>query len=224
MTVSAPLKQTPPTKTKVAQKGNRLVALLQIVAWQMIALLVVEGVLYWAGLGEEDIYKLDRTIGFKHFPDKRVTWRSEGFSQSYFDADGMRDPGLTVEKPAGVYRVALLGDSMVEGLQVPVEQTFGQLVERQINKDSAAVGKKIQVVNFANSGYSTAQEYLELKDKVFKYHPDLVVLGYMSDMLRNWSPPDQTITNVRPYALRSRQKYARHRQLTGCHMDENASR
>ena len=202
MTVSAPLKQAPSTQSKAVSKGNRFFAVLQIIAWQMIALLVVEGVLYWAGMGEEDIYKLDRTIGFKHFPNKRVTWRSEGFSQSYFDADGMRDPGLTLEKPAGVYRVALLGDSMVEGLQVPVEQTFGQLVEKQINKDSASIDKNIQVVNFANSGYSTAQEYLELKEKVFKYHPDLVVLGYMSrDMFENWSPPDQTITNVRPYAL-----------------------
>jgi hypothetical protein len=150
-------------------------------------------------MGEEDIYKLDRTIGFMHFPNKRVTWRSEGFSQSYFDADGMRDPGLTVTKPAGVVRVALLGDSMVEGLQVPIEQTFGKLIEKKLN----AEGKHhVQVLNFANSGYSTAQEYLELKSKVFKYQPDIVVLSYMSrDMFENWSPADQTITNVRPYAL-----------------------
>ncbi len=155
--------------------------------------------LYWTGLGEQDIYKLDRVIGFKHFPDKRVTWRSEGYSQSYFDSDGMREPGLTIAKPAGVYRVALLGDSMVEGLQVPIDQTFGKLIEPKLSKDT---GRNVQVINFANSGYSTVQEYLQLKDKVFKYKPDLVVLGYMSrDMFENWSPPDATLTNVRPVAV-----------------------
>ncbi len=122
-------------------------------------------------MGEEDIYKLDSTLGFQHFPNKRVTWRSEGFSQSYFDADGMRDPGLTIAKPANVYRIALLGDSMVEGLQVPIEQTFGKLIEKKLNQSGK---RSVQILNFGNSGYSTAQEYLQLKQKVFKYQPDLV--------------------------------------------------
>jgi hypothetical protein len=203
MTVSAPVRTKAPVPAKSTRRpekpGKRIAVIAVIIVWQLIALLFVEGILYCAGLGEEDIFQLDRKIGFTHFPNKRVTWRSEGYSQSYFDSDGMRDPGLTIAKPAGVYRIALLGDSMVEGLQVPIEETFGKQVEKQL---SGNIGRPIQVLNFGNSGYSTAQEYLQLQRKVLKYKPDLVVLGYMSrDMFENWTPPDQSITNVRPFAL-----------------------
>ena len=178
MTVASPpriIAETPAVARK--KPGNLRATILAVVAWQVVALLFVEGILYWSGLGEEDIYKMDKSVGFRHFPNKRVTWRSEGYSVSYFDADGMREPGLKIEKPAGVYRIALLGDSMVEGLQVPIEQTFGKLVEKRLNGES---NRSVEILNFANSGYSTVQEYLLLKEKVFKYHPDLVVLGYMN--------------------------------------------
>ena len=43
----------------------------------------------------------------------------------------MREPNLTIAKPVGTYRIAVLGDSMVEGLQVPIEETFGQKFSRR---------------------------------------------------------------------------------------------
>jgi hypothetical protein len=174
--------------------------LLPFVLWQVIALLFCESVLFCAGLGEEEIFKFDKKLGFRHFPDKLVTWRSEGFSRSYFNADGMRDPGLTIAKPANTLRIALLGDSMTESLQVPFDQSWGQLIQEQIG---SVDGKKVQVVNFGNSGYSTTQECLLLEEKVFKYQPDLVVVAYSSrDILENWAPPDETLSNVRPAAMK----------------------
>jgi hypothetical protein len=175
--------------------------LLPYVLWQVIALLLCELVLACAGIGEEEIFKFDKKLGFRHFPDKAVTWRSEGFSHSYFNSDGMRDPGdLTIAKPANTLRVALLGDSMTESLQVPFEQSWGRLVQEKIGPVD---GKKVEVVNFGNSGYSTTQECLLLEEKVFKYQPDLVIVGYSSrDMMENWAPPDETLSNVRPAALK----------------------
>jgi len=204
MTVSAPIRRPPQAQTlpPVNERQSvfaRLKVIAPFIVFQLLALLLVEGVLYSVGLGEEDIYKFDKQLGFMHFPNKRVTWRSEGFSQSYFNDDGLRDePNLTMAKPPGVYRIALLGDSMVEGLQVPSEQTFGKLLESKLRQDSA----NVQVINFGNSGYSTAQECLLLSRKVLQYHPDLVVLGYTNrDMFENWTTPDQTLTNVRPMAV-----------------------
>ena len=200
----APPQLNPTTATKplgaVSAKKKWWVSALPIVGWQIGALLFVELVLYGAGIGEEEIFKFDKQLGFRHFPDKLVTWRSEGYARSYFDADGMREVGLTIAKPANTLRVALLGDSEVESLQVPIEKTFGQLIEKNIG---AVNGKNVQVLNFGNSGYSTTQECLILEDKVFKYQPDLVILGYSNrDMVENWSPPDETVSNVRPAALK----------------------
>lgn len=179
-------------------RRNYLSLALKIVGWQLVAVVVVECTLALAGLGEEEIFKLDPTFGFVHMNNKHITWRSEGYSKSYFGSDGMREPGLTIQKPANTYRVALLGDSMVESLQVSIDETFGRQIERKVT----SAEKPVQVLNFATSGYSTAQEYLQLKQKVLKYDPNLVVVFYNHrDLFENWAPPDQTLTNVRPYAL-----------------------
>jgi len=199
MVASTPANKTTAVKPAPTPQRSKWRSVPAFVSCQLVAILFVEFVLCLAGLGEEEIFKFDSTIGFRHMPSKRVTWRTEGFAQSNLDADGMREPGLTIAKPPDTYRVAVLGDSMVEGFQVPVEQTFGALAAKEL---SPIDGKQVQVLNFGTSGYSTAQEYLQLKRQVFKYKPDLVLLCYNSrDVFENWSPPDQVITNVRPAAV-----------------------
>lgn len=171
----------------------------QILAWQLMAFLLVEASLFVAGLGEEEIYKIDPVLGFKHMHNKKVTWRSEGFATSFFDSHGLREPGITIAKPAGTLRIALLGDSLTESLQVPVEQSFGIQIQNQLSKE---LGRPVQVLNFGTSGYSTVQEYLQLKNQVLNFHPDLVLLCYNNrDCFENWSPPDEVLTNVRPAAI-----------------------
>jgi hypothetical protein len=197
-TLTQPPKSTTPPIGK-NKKPNKLAWLGQVLVWQVIALLLVELMLSWAGLGEEEMFALDAELGTKHMSNKHITWRSEGFARSYFDANGMREPNLTIAKPQGTYRIAMLGDSMVEGLQVPVEKSFGQILQEDINQSNH---NKVQVLNFGTSGYSTAQEYLQLKKQVFKYQPDIVIAFYNSrDIFENWSSPDETITNLRPNAL-----------------------
>ncbi|MBI2809644.1 MAG: SGNH/GDSL hydrolase family protein [Candidatus Melainabacteria bacterium] len=199
MVVSTPQKQIQSAPAKATQLKRWPKTLALVVFWQALALLLCEVVMASAGLGEEEIFRLDREIGFKHIPNKRIFWKQEGPGvYSYFNADGMREPNLTIAKPAGTYRVAVLGDSLVEGLQSPIEKTFGYKMGEELTQK---LHRPIEVLNFGNSGYSTAQEYLQLK-KVWKYSPDLVLMGYSNrDIFENWSPPDETITNVRPYAL-----------------------
>src|SRR5437868_2662617 len=93
---------------------------VKIIAWQLVAIFVVELSLSMAGLGEEEIFKLDPVLGFRHMSNKKVTWRSEGFATSYFNEDGLRESLVTVAKPAGTFRVIILGDSLAESLQVPI--------------------------------------------------------------------------------------------------------
>jgi hypothetical protein len=190
---------TTPSSNKAPKKAGWVKTVALIAVWQVVALGLVEAVMASAGLGEEEIFRLDKEIGFTHIPNKRIYWKQEGPGiYSYFDADGMREPNLTVAKPAGTYRIAVLGDSLVEGLQSPIDKTFGYRIGQELTRK---MHRPIEVLNFGNSGYSTAQEYLQLK-KIWKYSPDMVLLGYSNrDIFENWSPPDETITNVRPYAL-----------------------
>jgi lysophospholipase L1-like esterase len=179
------------------QRKSWLSKVFPYLLWQIIAILLVEFILFAGGIGEEEIFKLDKELGFIHMQNKRITWKQEGFAQSYFNHDGMREPNLSIEKPAHTYRVAFLGDSIIESLQVPIEKSFGQIIQNDLSQKG-----NIQVINFGTSGYSTAQEYIQLKRQVLKYKPDLIILGYNSrDMFENWSPADQVITDVRPIAV-----------------------
>jgi hypothetical protein len=199
-TLRQPTKQ-PATQDRGSSGRPRwIVGVAFFLLCQCAAILFVEGILYCTGLGEEEIFRFDSDIGFVHMTNKRITWRTEGFAQSYLDADGMRQPGLTIARPANTFRVAVLGDSMVEGLQVPLAQTFGEIIAHRL---SPFDHKQIQWLNFGTSGYSTVQEYLQMKRQVMKYQPDLIILCYNSrDMFENWSAPDQVVTNVRPFAIK----------------------
>lgn len=191
-------RQTDKTQSDSKRQSGWLPKLAVVLFWQLLAVLFVELVLFSAGLGEEEIFKFDSDLGTRHMTGKRVSWRTEGYAQSYFDTNGMREAQVTVNKPAGTYRIALLGDSLTEGMQVPVENTFGQILQRQLSRND----KPVQVLNFAVSGYSTVQEYVQLKKQVLAYQPDLVVVCYNNrDMFENWAPPDQVLSNVRPLAL-----------------------
>lgn len=201
MTASLTKPETPPARrTLKKRRGLPWKLILQVLACQVVALLVVEAVLSWTGIGEEEIFRFDKEMGFVHIPNKRITWRSEGFATSCFDANGLRESGITVAKPANTVRVALLGDSLTEGLQVNYDDSFAHLLQQQLGEQLQ--GKQLQVINFACSGYSTTQELLLLEKQVLSFKPDLVLACYNNrDMIENWSTADQVITNVRPSAV-----------------------
>ena len=71
-----------------------------------------------------------------------------------FNADGLRDRTRPHEKPDGVRRVVVLGDSVTLGAQIRRDQAFPQLLEARL----AAAGRPIEVMNVALWGWSTRQE------------------------------------------------------------------
>ncbi len=71
-----------------------------------------------------------------------------------FNADGLRDRTRPHEKPDGVRRVVVLGDSVTLGAQIRRDQAFPQLLEARLG----AAGRPIEVMNVALWGWSTRQE------------------------------------------------------------------
>ncbi len=89
---------------------------------------------------------------------------------------GHRGKDIQLEKPANVFRIAVLGDSIAYGYGVPLKDTFTTLLQQQLNETGYA--QKIEVLNFAVSGYGTEAELELYKTKVQHYQPDLVLLTY----------------------------------------------
>src|SRR5262249_20371396 len=100
---------------------------------------------------------------------------------------GFRDREREIQKAAHTIRIAVLGNSWTEALQVPLGGTFCAVAERELSGCASAAGNAVEILNFGVSGYSSAQELLTLHLIVSKYHPDVVVLAFYTarDVLNN---------------------------------------
>lgn len=88
--------------------------------------------------------------------------------------EGFRDREFPYEKPAGVKRIIFLGDSVVYGYGVTLEDTIAKKLEKKFGE----AGQKVEVLNFGVSGYDSAQAVEFLKELGLKFSPDLVIAGY----------------------------------------------
>ncbi len=91
------------------------------------------------------------------------------------NARGYRDAEHALAKQPGVFRFAVIGDSVAAGDSVAVEERFDRVLEQKL----ARSGVRAEAVNLARSGYSTSQELLVLEREAYAYHPDVVVWSYV---------------------------------------------
>jgi hypothetical protein len=100
-----------------------------------------------------------------------------------FNEHGMRDSrAISIKKPAGVQRIAVLGDSFVEALQVEEEEGVCRRLEAIVDASTPC-----EVLNFGCSGFSSSLEYLQLREWVMTFEPDVVIcLHHFSDFTEDW--------------------------------------
>jgi hypothetical protein len=87
------------------------------------------------------------------------------------NSQGLRDREYSLAKPAGVYRVLMLGDSTTLGWGVKVADTSAKVLEREL-------GPRFEVINAGVGNYGTVQELTYYKTHGRRFHPDLVILQY----------------------------------------------
>ncbi|MEK7859320.1 MAG: GDSL-type esterase/lipase family protein [Elusimicrobiota bacterium] len=94
------------------------------------------------------------------------------------DAHGVRGLGHAYDKPAGKRRLVVLGDSFTFGDEVGDEETYPARLQ--------ALLPKAEVINLGVHGYGHDQMLIRFNEEGVKYHPDLVLLGFIGgDMPRN---------------------------------------
>jgi hypothetical protein len=91
------------------------------------------------------------------------------------NADGLADDTHARAKPKGAFRIALLGDSIVAGLDVDAPQRIAPHWEAALN---AASDRRVEVVNFAVPGTGTWEQIQMYHLRVRDYHPDMVLLAF----------------------------------------------
>ena len=117
----------------------------------------------------------DPKLSFVHVPNRSALLMGVQVS---INSRGLRDHEYSPAKPAGVYRIVMLGDSTTLGWGVPLDQTVAKILERELNRAGVPGYRRIEVINAGVGNYGTVQEVEHYKIYDRALHPDLLILQY----------------------------------------------
>jgi len=145
----------------------------------------------------------DAVLGWRPPPEQSGWQRFEGEALIETNKLGFRDRDHPVPKSSGVLRVAVLGDSFTEAVQVPIDDTWWRKMGDRLRHDGCAsgTGQRVEVLSFAISGYSTAQSLLAWRAFAKQFAPDVVILAFFigNDLNENLDALDEE--PLRPYLI-----------------------
>lgn len=124
--------------------------------------------------------RLGAGIEHPHFHHRLNPSKDYHFYSAEFDVHirtnryGLRGADPVIPKPAGTFRILMMGDSFTFGFPVRDEEAFCHLIEQGLR----AQGLPVEVINAGVSGYSPTLHYISLRDQYLEFEPDLVVLWY----------------------------------------------
>jgi len=161
------------TNSKWRERRRRLALVL---FGLIFGLVVAELALRIIGYSFPEFYVIDTSRGYALRANVSGWYRKENEVFIHVNSDGLRDREHSKTKPTNTVRIAIIGDSYAEALQVPQEATFWSVLQNRLSTCSSQQ-KQIEVINFGVSGYGTAQELITLREHVWQYSPDIVILA-----------------------------------------------
>ncbi|MBL8728135.1 MAG: SGNH/GDSL hydrolase family protein [Planctomycetes bacterium] len=113
--------------------------------------------------------------------DDHVLRLVPGVTSSYLgqpvqvSAQRLRNREVVVPKPADVYRILVLGDSVPFGWGVGEDDPFPRRLEAALRDRPRRDGRRYEVVNAGSPGWGLVEEYVWLRDQGMAFEPDLVL-------------------------------------------------
>lgn len=120
-------------------------------------------------VAEVSLYGPDIATGYAQRPNISGTWITENRARVETNSLGLRDKSLEITKPAEHQRVALVGDSFAEALQVNLEQTYQTIVEHTLSSAT----RTLEVVNLGLAGATPAIQIVRARSRGLSLQPDL---------------------------------------------------
>jgi hypothetical protein len=150
-----------------------------ILSGLLFGLVVVEVALRVAGLSHPRTWMLDPVRGPVRRPGQTWEQKDEGHGFVRINRFGFRDREWDTAPKRDAIRIAVIGDSYIEALQVEETDRMTSVLERELRK-GAPSGTEVEVMNFGVTAAGTAQELLTYRQVVRRFHPDWVVLAFMT--------------------------------------------
>ena len=160
------------------------------------SILVVSSVLLAAGAGELAARVIDAALPVRELrglhelrPDRGWVYGlrpgAEGRLPDSGDVpyrineDGFRGPRHARPKPAGVFRIVVMGDSVSFGYGVAEPESWPRLLEASLDGQASGLpGPEVEVVNLGVGGYNAFNEARLFEDVGLGYQPDLVLVQF----------------------------------------------
>jgi hypothetical protein len=120
----------------------------------------------------------DPLYGWSQIPNREFIYRSRSANLANrfkINSKGLREREYDYQKPPGVYRILILGDSFVPSLEVPFEEIWHEVLERRFEQDAGA-DRPVEVIGAGVQGWSIDQQLLYYRHEGYKYNADLVLL------------------------------------------------
>ena len=121
------------------------------------------------------------------------------YGMAQFNSAGMRDDREHHLARDGRMRIALVGDSIVWGEELPLEATLGSSLENELGRE------RVEVLNFGVSGYDTHQERVWYDQAVLPFRPQVVVVVYCLNDVMIMSGPFNRYATVAEARLKDEQ-------------------
>jgi len=152
------------------------------------ALALAEGFVRWRGWApevfpirvsvEKSAYRRSNNpiLAYELVPNYRDPDADGHESFPYVNSQGLRDIERSLNKPAGVRRVLLLGDSVVVGNGI---LDLNDCISRQL--EIVSKDKSTEMLNFGQGGYCTKSEVELLAARGVAFQPDDVILLFVGN-------------------------------------------
>ncbi len=175
-----------PQVTPSSPSAGRILTLALAASSGIVALGTGEGAIRLAGLaptvvriGLDDPHKPFQVsdnpiLAYELKPDFGDRFRT--------NSRGLQGPDIVIPKPPGLFRIALVGDSVVEGYGPErQEDTIGSQLQQTLRAN-------FEVVSAGVRGYNTRAEVELFRMRVLPYDPDLVVLVFVKTTTATSTP------------------------------------
>ena len=119
-------------------------------------------------------------------PDVKTLYELYDFQTN---SHGLRDRDYSLQKPQGVFRVAVVGDSLTLGSGVPIEEVYHSVLEERLNARSPSA--RYEFINFGISGYYLSHYVAMIRHRALEWDPDLVLIGFFAGNDARIPPADK---------------------------------
>lgn len=138
----------------------------------VITLAVMEGFLRLTQISLPSTVTLDEKLGRKFKPHARIMLAAEGFRIGRINKYGYTGTPYPPERSRDALRIALVGDSYVEGHYLPERYYFGKILE---DKLPTFINREVEVLNFGLAGLNFRRMYINYTKWITTYEPDITL-------------------------------------------------